>query len=101
MSNPDLHLCSNPAIHPYHFGRTASWGHWAIDFMEQQHDLTCNFGVLAGTVYFPVGNCGPCDLPRREAYKKMIADWMAGGALPVEAIPAKQQNGVFLRGDTP
>ena len=62
--------------------RTVEWGHWGITFMDVQPDHTKNFGVIKGSVYFPVTNgMGPCDMPRAK-WQAMCDEWVNSGILP-------------------
>ena len=63
--------------------RQAQWGHWGITFFEKEPHAYAP-SKIHGTVSFPVGNCGPCDLPRRDAYNEMIRAWRQDGVLPAE-----------------
>ena len=61
--------------------RTVEWGHWGITFMNPQPDQTKNYGVIIGSIYFPVGTRGPMDNRPgdKERYRAMIADWVNHG----------------------
>lgn len=66
--------------------RTAQWGHWGITFSE--HDVDA-YGrqsyapaVIRKTLSFPVGACGPVDLPRRDEYRQAVRNWIDNGVLP-------------------
>lgn len=62
--------------------RTVQWGHWGITFMNTQPDRTKNFGAIVGNIYFPVGVCGPADLPRKNEYLEMCRAWVEDGKEP-------------------
>ena len=62
--------------------RTVEWGHWGITFMDIQNDLTKNYGNIIGTVFFPIGTRGPCDLNNRNKYNTMIDQWVNHGIVP-------------------
>jgi hypothetical protein len=75
-------------IEPYHQRRSVQWGHWGITFMDQQPDLTKNFGVIVGTLHFGVGSRGPVDgtvgSPVRVAYQDCCNAWVKDGLLPTD-----------------
>lgn len=68
--------------------RTAYWGNWGITFSTHEIDEhgRQSYAPLAihGSVNFPVGTRGPCDLPRRDEYRRMVLDWCERGTLPAE-----------------
>lgn len=70
--------------------RTAEWGHWAITFCT--HEILDggrqSYAPLEihGRVNFPVGTRGPCDMPRRDEYRRMISDWIESAVLPSELV---------------
>jgi hypothetical protein len=57
--------------------RTASIGNWGLTFLAD--------GLVAGTVYFPVGPQGPIEgslgSPERERYRQAARDWVDKGIL--------------------
>lgn len=75
-----------------HDTRTVQWGHWAITFMAPQPDRTKNFGVIVGSVPFPVANgCGPQDglagSSTRTGYQEMCQRWIEHGEVPAGFVP--------------
>lgn len=64
--------------------RKAEWGNWGITFSWSDGGYAP--AKIEGTLYFPVGNCGPCDgylgSSERDNYKAIVAAWMRDGVLP-------------------
>lgn len=63
--------------------RHAEWGHWGITFYTRTNPDDYAPANINGTLYFPVSNAGPCDLPKRAEYIAAIKAWRETGALPV------------------
>jgi hypothetical protein len=61
--------------------RQAEWGHWGITFFARVPGAYAPTSI-AGTLYFPVGTRGPCDMDGRERYIAAIAAWRERGTLP-------------------
>jgi hypothetical protein len=64
-----------------HEQRTVEWGNWGITLMDPQPDRTKNYGVIAGSVYFPVSTRGPIDADKGK-YRAMCEAWIADRAIP-------------------
>jgi hypothetical protein len=69
--------------------RHAEWGHWRITFwqrdpskMTHAHD-TYHPGKMIAQINFPVGVCGPVDLPKREEYRLAVKNWVESGIAPL------------------
>lgn len=72
--------------------RRAHWGHWGISFIEyQSRDLYAEPQKIYGTLFFPVGACGPVDgfigSPERQVYKEICKAWAERGELPANLTP--------------
>lgn len=71
--------------------RHAEWGHWSITFWQRDAAKmrgewdTYHPGIKVAEIVFPVGNCGPCDLPRRDEYRAAIKTWIDHGTVPATA----------------
>jgi len=80
----------------YHLGRTVQWGNWGITFMEKQPDERLNFGVIVGSVQFPVGNAGPVDgvygSDRRKSLQAACEEWVKDGTEPRGFIPVAHEH---------
>lgn len=104
MKTPSEHLAESPKVdtsaastvaargplgYPlfaYHLGRTVQWGHWGITFMDRQPDERMNFGLVVGTLPFPVGAAGPVDgtvgSDTRLRLKATCDAWVRDATLP-------------------
>lgn len=65
--------------------RRAEWGHWGITFYWQVPGVYAPERI-EGTLHFPVGAAGPCDVPRRAEYLAIVKNWIDGGTLPQELV---------------
>ena len=74
--------------------RTAEWGNWGITFLDVQPDRSKKYGLIIGTLYFPIGTRGPCDgfigSSERMSYQDVVRNWMDDGTLPAGLVPFTQ-----------
>jgi hypothetical protein len=71
----------------YHEKRTVQWGHWGITFMDPNPNQSRNYGLIIGSVPFPVSTCGPFEGDKRK-WQAMCAAWIADRTMPPGFVPA-------------
>lgn len=66
--------------------RSAEWGNWGITFTEWDGERRPYVPRILGTMYFPIGNCGPVDGTlgslERASNRSIVASWITDGVLP-------------------
>ena len=64
--------------------RVTEWGHWGLTFSWSDGGYAPV--KIEGQLFFPVGNCGPCDgflgSPERARYAEIVKAWNERGELP-------------------